>query len=97
VDLVHVQDVADFVVQVLENERSYGEAYNVANPVNPSWNQFLKIAAAELDVPVPQRHISYPLASLPQESFFDIDEPLYFGFDGLHNRPSPRRRGSPDS
>ena len=53
VDLVHVQDVADFVVQVLENERSYEEAYNVANPVNPSWNQFLKMAAAELDVPVP--------------------------------------------
>jgi len=30
--------------------------------------------------------ISLPLASLPDQSFFDIDEPLYYGFDALEAR-----------
>jgi len=64
VDLVHVQDVADFVVHLLENERSYGRVYNIANPDNPSWNEFLKMATTELDIPVPEGHLPYHLAFL---------------------------------
>jgi len=62
VDLVHVQDVADFVVRVLENEVSYGKTYNVANPENPSWNQFLEMATKELGVGAPEGHVPFPLA-----------------------------------
>ena len=62
VDLVHVQDVADLVVRVLDNERSYGKTYNVANTENPSWNEFLEMATKELGVSAPQGHVPFPLA-----------------------------------
>ncbi len=62
VDLVHVQDVADFAVRVLQNERAYGKTYNVANPRNPSWNEFLDMATEELGVPAVKGHIPFPLA-----------------------------------
>ena len=62
VDLVHVQDVADLVVRVLENERSYGKTYNVANPENPSWNEFLAMATKELGLSAPKGHVPFPLA-----------------------------------
>ena len=62
VDLVHVQDVADLVVRVLDNERSFGKTYNVANPENPSWNEFLAMATEELGVTASQGHVPFPLA-----------------------------------
>ena len=39
--------------------------------------------------------LSLPLASLPQESFFDIDEPLYYGFDALEARLEAVRQDRP--
>jgi len=39
--------------------------------------------------------LSMPLSSLPQESFFDIDEPLYYGFDALETRLEAVRQDRP--
>ena len=39
--------------------------------------------------------LSMPLASLPEESFFDIDEPLYYGFDALEARLEAVRQDRP--
>ena len=39
--------------------------------------------------------LSMPLASLPEESFFDIDEPLYYGFDALEARLEVVRQDRP--
>ena len=39
--------------------------------------------------------LSLPLASLPEESFFDIDEPLYYGFDALEARLEAVRQDHP--
>jgi NTE family protein len=38
---------------------------------------------------------SLPLASLPDQSFFDIDEPLYYGFDALEARLEAVRQDHP--
>lgn len=62
VDLVHVQDVADAVTLVLEDRRSFGRIYNLAKPDNPTWREFLQMAASELSVPVPQGQMPYCLA-----------------------------------
>jgi NTE family protein len=39
--------------------------------------------------------LSLPLASLPDQSFFDIDEPLYYGFDALEARLEVVRQDRP--
>jgi 2-alkyl-3-oxoalkanoate reductase len=62
VDLVHVQDVAEFVRLVLEDRKSIGEVYNIANAHNPTWNEMLAVICAELGVPVPSKHLPYKLA-----------------------------------
>ena len=62
VDLVHVNDVADFIALLLKDERSIGQVYNLTNPYNPSWKEFLSIVAFEVGVPVPRKHVPYGLA-----------------------------------
>lgn len=62
VDLIHVEDVAAFVLRILEEPRSVGKIYNLSNPGNPSWNDMLKMLSSELEIPMPQKHLSYPAA-----------------------------------
>jgi nucleoside-diphosphate-sugar epimerase len=62
VDLIHVDDLAAFVLRVLEGPRTIGRTYNMTNLGNPSWNEMVKQLSAELDVPAPRRHISYRTA-----------------------------------
>lgn len=62
VDLVHVRDVAEAVYLSLLRPESAGQAYNIANENNPSWNEFLKAVSRELDISYKERYISYKLA-----------------------------------
>jgi nucleoside-diphosphate-sugar epimerase len=62
VDLVHVDDLAAFVLRVIAEPRSIGRTYNLANPANPSWNEMVRTLCAELGIPAPHQHISYGLA-----------------------------------
>ena len=62
VDLIHVDDVADFISLLLKDKRSIGQVYNLTNPDNPSWKEFLSIVASEVGVSAPERHIPYGLA-----------------------------------
>ncbi len=62
VDLIHVNDVADFIAILLKNERSIGQVYNLTNPDNPSWKDFLFIVASVMGVPIPEKRIPYSLA-----------------------------------
>lgn len=62
VDLIHVDDVADFTSLILRDERSIGRVYNLTNPENPTWNEMLDVIASEMGIPEPARHIPYHLA-----------------------------------
>jgi nucleoside-diphosphate-sugar epimerase len=62
VDLVNVIDVAESVSLVLRHDRSIGQTYNIANEQNPTWNEFLQVAADELKIPYSSSYISYQLA-----------------------------------
>ena len=44
------------------DERSIDAVYNVNNPDNPSWKEFLAAAAEAMDVAPPGRHLPYPVA-----------------------------------
>lgn len=62
VDLIHVDDVADFTSLILRDEKTIGRVYNLTNPENPTWKEMLNIIAYEMDLPAPDRHIPYRLA-----------------------------------
>ena len=62
VDLVNVADVADSVLIVLENDRSIGKTYNIAQSGNPTWNEFLAFLSAELNLALTEKHIPYQVA-----------------------------------
>ncbi len=62
VDLVHVTDVAAFLVNVLGDDRAVGQTYNLNNPDNPQWRDLLGIVANALDTEPPRRHLPYPVA-----------------------------------
>lgn len=62
VDLVHVSDVAAFLVAALEDERAVGATYNLNNPNNPSWTDLLGIVARALGTTPPRKHLPYPVA-----------------------------------
>jgi len=64
VELVHVEDVARFIVMVLADKNTYGQVYNIANPANPSWNELLKLLSSELNIPVSEKHLSFRTAYL---------------------------------
>jgi nucleoside-diphosphate-sugar epimerase len=62
VDLIHVDDVAAFVLRVLEEPRSIGKIYNLTNLKNPSWNEMVQMVTSELGLPMPERHLAYSTA-----------------------------------
>jgi nucleoside-diphosphate-sugar epimerase len=62
VDLVNVIDVAEAVSLVLKKDISIGQTYNIANKQNPTWNEFLKVVAEELNISYKSSYISYHLA-----------------------------------
>jgi nucleoside-diphosphate-sugar epimerase len=62
VDLIHVDDLAAFVLRVLQEPKTIGRTYNMTNLGNPSWNEMVKQLSADLDVPAPRGHISYRTA-----------------------------------
>jgi len=62
VDLIHVDDLAAFVLRVLEEPRTIGRTYNITNQGNPSWNDMVKGLCSELAIPAPRKHISYRTA-----------------------------------
>lgn len=62
VDLIHVDDLADFAALVLGNGRTIGRTYNMTNVGNPSWNEMVRVLCAETGLPAPKGHIPYPMA-----------------------------------
>ncbi|MDP6978432.1 MAG: NAD-dependent epimerase/dehydratase family protein, partial [Myxococcota bacterium] len=62
VDALHVDDVVELLARALTDSRSIGRTYNVAQPSNPCWNEFLPRFARALDVPPPSGHVPYGVA-----------------------------------
>lgn len=62
VDLVHVDDVADFIARVAEDRQLWGNTFNINNPANPSWNDLVGLVSREIGVAPPRLHLPYPLA-----------------------------------
>ncbi|MFC1889922.1 NAD-dependent epimerase/dehydratase family protein, partial [Thermodesulfobacteriota bacterium] len=62
VDLIHVEDVADFVALLLKNETTIDKIYNLTNPCNPTWKELLTGIALELGFDPPTKHLPYRLA-----------------------------------
>ncbi|MBT3218802.1 MAG: NAD-dependent epimerase/dehydratase family protein [Proteobacteria bacterium] len=62
VDAVHVNDVASFINEIIDDNESFDKIYNLNNPANPSWSEFVALVADELGVERPDRHLPYPLA-----------------------------------
>jgi nucleoside-diphosphate-sugar epimerase len=62
VDAIHVDDVVDFVLDVVKEQRSFGRAYNLNHPGNPSWAEFVAAVAGMIGVPPPRRHLPYAVA-----------------------------------
>lgn len=62
VDLVHVDDVVDFVCAILGDFTTYGQAYNLNNPNNGSWRDLLSVAADAVGVSPPSGRLPYSLA-----------------------------------
>jgi len=59
VDLIHVDDVSEFVHRVLKDSRAIGQAYNLTHPQNPTWKEFMKIVTHELGLPEIKIHLPY--------------------------------------
>ena len=64
VDLIHVDDLATFVLRVLEEPRTIGRTYNMTNLKNPSWNDMVRMVCSEIGIPAPQKHVPYRVAYL---------------------------------
>jgi nucleoside-diphosphate-sugar epimerase len=62
VDALHVDDVVELLARVLPDRRAVGRTYNVAQPDNPSWSEFLALFARELGVPPPSGRLPYGAA-----------------------------------
>lgn len=62
VDLIHVDDVAEFVSLVLSNKGSIGQAYNLSNNKPVTWIEFLSLISEELKLAAPENHLPYWLA-----------------------------------
>ncbi len=62
VDLIHIDDVVRFFVAILDNPKSYGQAYNLTNSENGNWDQFLETMGNELKLKSNVGHIPYPIA-----------------------------------
>ena len=64
VDLIQVDDVADFFIVLLTDPRSVGRTYNLTNPSNPTWKEMLNFVAAELGLPPVEASVPYQAAYL---------------------------------
>lgn len=64
VDLIHVDDVVDFVVSSLDDERTHGEAFNLNHPGNGTWSDLLRLSANTLGAAAPTKKLPYPAALL---------------------------------
>ncbi|MBW2393566.1 MAG: NAD-dependent epimerase/dehydratase family protein [Deltaproteobacteria bacterium] len=62
VDALHVDDVVELLARILPDPRTFGRTYNVAQPANPAWNEFLPFFAEALGVPPPRDHLPYHVA-----------------------------------
>ncbi len=62
VDTIHVDDVVDFVVGILNDRRSFGRTYNLNHPANPTWAEFVAAVAEMVGVPPPRRRVPYAVA-----------------------------------
>jgi len=62
VDLIHINDVLDFLKIVLQSKKAIGEIYNLTNPDNGNWKELLTITSHLLNCPVPNKKVPYPLA-----------------------------------
>ncbi|MBI5503271.1 MAG: NAD-dependent epimerase/dehydratase family protein [Deltaproteobacteria bacterium] len=62
VDLVHVNDAADFVALLLARPESIGRTYNLASPGNPTWKEFLREVARLAGVAPPSGRLPYTVA-----------------------------------
>ena len=57
-----MNDIARCVTLLLKNACSIGETYNVTNPDNPPWAEFVSIVAGAMGVPAPRGRISFGAA-----------------------------------
>ncbi len=64
VDLIHVDDVVDFVVSALSDGRTHGEAFNLNHPANGTWRDLLRLSASTLGADEPTKKLPYPAALL---------------------------------
>jgi len=64
VDLIHVDDVAEFFTILLANRKSIGRIYNLTHPTNPTWKEMLNFVTAELELPPVEANLPYPAAYL---------------------------------
>jgi len=62
VDLIHVSDISQLITTVLATPASIGQAYNVTNPDNPNWQNFMGIVSTAMKQPAPTRKLPYSLA-----------------------------------
>ncbi|MBI2572059.1 MAG: NAD-dependent epimerase/dehydratase family protein [Candidatus Schekmanbacteria bacterium] len=62
VDLIHVDDVALIVEQLLRREDTIGAVFNVTNPDNCTWRELLAAVADELGVSPPRTRLPYGAA-----------------------------------
>lgn len=62
VDLIHISDVVNFIISILSDTRSYGQAYNLANDKSLNWEEMLNYLSDLAKIPRPQSRIAYPLA-----------------------------------
>ena len=62
VDLIHISDVSDMIMRVLEDRHAIGSIYNLTHRENPTWKEMLEVIVRELNTAMPRRKIPYPLA-----------------------------------
>ncbi|MBI2603470.1 MAG: NAD-dependent epimerase/dehydratase family protein [Deltaproteobacteria bacterium] len=61
-DLIHVDDVIDFLLLSLENPKTINQTYNLTNNSNGNWGDFLNYLSSLIGEPPPTQHIPYPFA-----------------------------------
>jgi nucleoside-diphosphate-sugar epimerase len=64
VDALHVDDAVGAVLRALREPRAVGRAYNLSQPGNPTWGEFVPAVAAMLGVPPPRGRLPWRAARL---------------------------------
>ncbi len=62
VDLVHVDDVAAFLVLMLTDPRAAGQTFNLTDPATCTWRELLETVSDELGAACPRKHLPYGAA-----------------------------------